>query len=80
MHVKYKRYSISFPTDIANQLEKMSKALSKSISSIVVEKVEASLEFEDDIHWMQLIKEREPDIKRGRTLSLKDIWNIIIWK
>lgn len=68
-----KRLSATFPKDLANDLEELSKFTDKSISSIIVEKVKVALDLDEDAYWLKIVEEREKDGEESY-LSHEEVW------
>lgn len=68
-----KRLSATFPEDLANDLEELSKFTDKSISSIIVEKVKVALDLDEDAYWLKIVEEREKDGEESY-LSHEEVW------
>lgn len=74
---KSKRISISFPQDIADQLEDLAALTHESLNAIVVEKVKTALDLDEDAYWIKIAQERIAASEGKPTISLEDAWKDI---
>lgn len=71
---KHKRISISFPEDLASQLEDLAALTHESLSAIVVDKVREALDLDEDAYWIKIAQERMKEDEGKPTISLEDAW------
>lgn len=69
-----RRISVSLSDELMQQLIELSEFNEQSLSALIADKVEESLEWDEDAYWLKMAKENERLSEGKPTISLEEAW------
>ncbi len=68
------RYMVTVDQETASLLNLISKKQSKSISGIIMELIDESLDLREDLYWSRIAEEAEERAEGKPTIPAEEVW------